>query len=121
MHEYDVSDGPTNLPNIDPDMNTDIFASDTCQYCTIDEYMSIPDTYNLTILNYNTSNGACVLSILTQDASEALNLIFQLAGPVLLTFNADPSFIDVSTSLEKKLKWGHLLGRIHLISPSFNA
>ena len=53
MQEYDVSDGHTNLPNIDPDVNTDIFASDTCQYCTIDEYMSIPDTYNLTILNYN--------------------------------------------------------------------
>ena len=72
------------------------------------------------INNNYTSNGACVLSILTQDASEALNLIFPLSVPVLLTFNTDPSFIDASAPLEKKnSKWGHLLERIHLISPSF--
>ena len=53
-----------------------------------------------------TSNGACVLSILTQDASEALNLIFPLSVPVLLTFNTDPSFIDASAPLEKKIQNG---------------
>ena len=76
----------------------------------------------LTWISLSTSKGACVFSILTQDASEALNLIFQLSVPVLLTYNTHPSFIDTSAPLEKKKsKWGHLLGRIHLKSRSFNA
>ena len=41
--------------------------------------------YSFSFREFKTSKGACVFSILTQDASEALNLIFQLSVLVLLT------------------------------------
>ena len=66
-----------------------------------------------------TSKGACVFSILTQDASEALNLIFQLSVLVLLTINTGLSFIYQSAPLEKISNgdtfWGLFIRSRHLL------
>ena len=66
---------------------------------SIDE--TLWDAMIIYIQCFKTSKGACVFSILMQDASEALNLIFQLSVLVVLTINTDPSFINPSAPLEK--------------------
>ena len=38
---------------IDPDLNITQYTENTCQYCTIDGYNSVSDSFDIKLLNYN--------------------------------------------------------------------